>query len=203
MVSVLVEQTQGRGIPVWETGDYLSPAQGTLPGEQVTQRAHPQDLGSAVTSATSCPRNLTVYLDTIWQRYFADIPRVNEVQIAYGQPWKSRLGLIRLSLDNAISFIGINALLQHEQVPEYVLITTIAHELTHYAHGFGSPLPRLYKHPHANNVVNRELEQRGLGVYVQQSDEWIDKHWYPFYDNERKAGWAGIARISRSAEGSV
>src|SRR5260221_8263467 len=26
---------------------------------------------------------------------------------------------------------------------------------------------RLYQHPHANNVVDRELEQRGLGEYVR------------------------------------
>src|SRR5579875_2699348 len=99
-------------------------------------------------------RNLKAYLAYIWERYFADVPRVNEVQIAYCRPWKSRLGLIRMSLDETTSFIGINALLQHELVPEYVLITTVAHELAHYAHGFGSPLPRLYAHPHANNVVN-------------------------------------------------
>jgi hypothetical protein len=62
---------------------------------------------------------------------------------------------------------GINALPQHWQVPEYVLITTIAHELTHYAHSFGSSLSRCYEHPHANNVVERELAQRGLGKYAQ------------------------------------
>ena len=143
-------------------------------------------------------RNLHIYLDHIWRSYFSDIPCVNEVQIAYCHPWKSRLGLIRLSVDNATSFIGINALLQHQQVPVCVLITTIAHELTHYAHGFGSPLPRLYKHPHANNVVNRELEQRGLGEYVQQSDLWIDKEWFAFYDNERRAGWTSIQSVYRS-----
>jgi len=147
----------------------------------------------------SSPQNLPICLEHIWQRYFADISRVNEVQIAYCYPWKSRLGLIRLSLDNATSFIGINALLQHQQVPECVLITTIAHELTHYAHGFGSPLPRLYQHPHANNVVNRELEQRGIGKYVQQTDLWIDKEWFAFYDSERKVGWAGISSTYRSA----
>ncbi len=137
-------------------------------------------------------RNVNTYLDHIWRHYFSDLPRVNEVQIAYCYPWKNRLGLIRLSLDNVTSFIGINALLQHQQVPEYVLITTIAHELTHYAHGFGSPLPRLYKHPHANNVVTRELEKRGLGEYVHQSDAWIDKQWFAFYDKEYRSGWTGI-----------
>ena len=130
-------------------------------------------------------RDLNIYLDHIWQRCFTDIPCVNEVHITYCQPWKTRLGLIRLSQDNKISFIGINSLLQHEDVPYYVLLTTVAHELTHYAHGFGSPLPRRYKHPHANNVVNRELARRGLGEYVQQCDEWIDKQWFPFYDSQR------------------
>lgn len=149
-----------------------------------------------------CGRDVRSYLDIIWQQYFWDVPCVNEVEIAYCQPWKSRLGLIRLTLDETTSFIGINALLQHAQVPEYLLMTTIAHEMVHYAHGFGSPLPRLYDHPHANNVVNRELEKRGLGKCVQQSDAWIDKNWFSFYDMERRSGWAGIPgtyRQSRSA----
>ncbi|MGB8345121.1 MAG: hypothetical protein WCD86_09565 [Ktedonobacteraceae bacterium] len=137
-------------------------------------------------------RDLNAYLEDIWRLYFADIARANAVQIAYGYPWKTRLGLIRMTLDQSASFIGVNALLQHADVPDYVLITTIAHELAHYAHGFGSPLPRRYAHPHAGNVVNRELEQRGLGEYAQHSDQWIDKYWFPFYDSERNSGWAGI-----------
>ncbi len=127
------------------------------------------------------------YLEYIWRHYFSDVPRVNEVQIAYCQPWKRRLGLIRLSQDNAVSFIGINSLLKHPLVPEYVLFTTIAHELTHYAHGFGSPLPRRYTHPHANNVVNRELEARGLREQVRLCDDWIDKQWFTFYDMVRQS----------------
>src|SRR5262252_4525173 len=95
--------------------------------------------------------DLNIYLDCIWQRHFSDIPRVNEVEIAYGHPWKQRLGLIRLSLDNKLSFIGINAL-----------------------------------HQHANNVVDRELEQRGLGECVRSCDEWIDREWFAFYQVYRK-----------------
>jgi hypothetical protein len=118
------------------------------------------------------------------------------------------LGLIRLSADQRISFIGVNALLQLEQVPEAVLITTIAHELVHYAHGFGSPLPRPYRYPHANHVVDRELEQRELGNCLCCCREWIDKSWYSFYDMQRASGWAdlagftgcaGSARANRSA----
>ncbi len=142
--------------------------------------------------------DLTGYLTQIWRHHFADTPRINNVLIDYCYPWKNRLGLIRLSQDQSTSFIGINTLLQVQQVPEYVLITTIAHELVHYAHGFGSPLPRYYKHPHANNIVNRELEQRELEVQLRCCHEWIDKYWYEFYDTQRTSGWASIAGIRRS-----
>lgn len=144
-------------------------------------------------------RNPDIYLASIWQSYFADVPRANQVKIAYCQPWKRRLGLIRLSLDNETSFIGLNALLQLPQVPEYILITTIAHELTHYAHGFGSPLPRAHEHPHANNVVKRELERRGLGETMRLCDQWIDNQWFSFYDKERATGWTRLPEIHRPA----
>lgn len=147
----------------------------------------------------STQRDPTRYLNDIWHTCFADVPRVNRVEIAYCQPWKRRLGLIRLSLDNATSFIGLNALLQLPRVPEYILITTIAHELTHYAHGFGSPLPRLHEHPHANNVVKRELHRRGLGATLNLCDEWIDREWFAFYDTERQAGWVNLPVTQRSA----
>ncbi len=144
-------------------------------------------------------QQLTRYLDSIWQEYFSDIPRLNRVDIAYCQPWKRRLGLIRLSLDGTKSFIGINALLQLQEVPDCVLYTTIAHELTHYAHGFGSPLPRIFEHPHANNIVQCELVRRGLGELASRCDDWIDKQWFSFYDMQREADWADIIHTSHSA----
>lgn len=45
-------------------------------------------------------QNVHMYLDAIWHQYFPDIPCMNEVQIAYRQPWKSRLGTIRMTVDN-------------------------------------------------------------------------------------------------------
>jgi len=140
---------------------------------------------SPITFCTT--RDLTVYLSSLWQHYFSDVPHANEVQIAYCRPWKSRLGLIRMSLDSTHSFIGVNSLLQNKNVPDYVLITTIAHELAHYTHGFGSPLPQLFEHPHANNVVEKELQQRGLGMIPSNCDQWIDEHWYDFYEAQRAA----------------
>ena len=132
-------------------------------------------------------RDLTIYLTSLWQHYFSDVPHANEVQIAYCRPWKSRLGLIRMSVDNTRSFIGINSLLQHKDVPDCVLVTTIAHELVHYTHGFGSPLPQLYEHPHAHNIVDKELEQRELGSALSDCNTWIDEHWYAFYEAQRPA----------------
>lgn len=141
-------------------------------------------------------QHLANTLEYIWRCYFSDIPRANLVEIAYCQPWKRRLGLIRLSLDCTRTFIGVNTLLQQPEVPEYVLLTTIAHELAHYAHGFGSPLPRLYEHPHANNVVGHELERRGLGQMSLRCDEWIDKVWFAFYDRQRKVRTANPSGIA-------
>jgi len=137
-----------------------------------------------------CREELPACLNAIWQRHFMDMPRVNSVSIDYCYPWKSRLGLIRLSVDASVTFIGINALLQLQQVPDYVLITTIAHEMVHYSHGFGSPLPRCFKHPHANKVVDKALEQREMGMYLRCCNEWIDKNWYSFYDTQRATGVA-------------
>jgi hypothetical protein len=140
-------------------------------------------------------RDLGGYLEQIWSAYFADTPRVNEVTIGYCYPWKSRLGLIRLSLDHCISFIGVNALLQSPLIPECVVLVTIAHELAHYAHGFGSPLPRACLHPHANQVIERELERRELGAQMRCCNEWIDKNWLSFYHRQREMGWAGFYGI--------
>ena len=130
-------------------------------------------------------RDLTIYLSSIWQHYFSDVPHANEVLIAYCRPWKTRLGLIRMSLDSTRSFIGINSLLRHTDVPDCVLLTTIAHELVHYTHGFGSPLPQLFEHPHANNIVDKELERRGLSSALADCNTWIDEHWYTFYEAQR------------------
>lgn len=139
------------------------------------------------------PRDPERYLETIWQRHFADITQVNPITIGYGKPWKCRLGYIRLLGGNRrVSLIEVNALLQVPEVPECVLITTIAHELTHYAHGFCSLHPQRYKYPHANHVVDRELEQRGLGETWCQCMEWTNDHWFSFYESQRASGWKGL-----------
>lgn len=138
-------------------------------------------------------RDPTFYLENIWSRHFSDVPRVNQIDISYCRPWKRRLGQIRMSLDSRTSFIRLNSLLQLSQIPEYVLLATIAHELAHYAHGFGSPLPCLYPHPHAHHVVDHEVERRDLGETLRLCNAWIDQHWFSYYEEMREAGWPGLS----------
>ncbi|MBI3976893.1 MAG: hypothetical protein HY331_01790 [Chloroflexi bacterium] len=130
---------------------------------------------------------LAHHLMAIWNEYFPDVPCVNQVEIEFARSWRRRLGVIRLSESGRWTYIGINHLLQHQAVPETICDVTIAHELVHYAHGFGSPLPRPYRHPHHGNVVTRELVKRGLGAELQAYQYWTTHHWYPFYEEQVNA----------------
>lgn len=121
-------------------------------------------------------------LERIWASCFDDTPRVNVVQVRFAGGWKNRLGVISLSEDRRTSYVGINALLSLPEVPDCIARITIAHELVHYAHGFGSPLPRLYRHPHRGRIVEKELKARGLRQEYLVYQEWIHSHWYDFYE---------------------
>lgn len=120
-------------------------------------------------------------LHFLWENFFRDIPRANEVEISFARPWKTRLGLIRLSDCDSRTYIGINRLLSDHEVPGQVISIVIAHELVHYSHGFGSPLPRRYRHPHCGNIVSRDLVARGFSSDLQIFKEWTAGHWYNFY----------------------
>src|SRR5438128_12391379 len=120
-------------------------------------------------------------MDDVWRRYFADVPRVNGVEIAFRGPWKRRLGVISLSEDRQTTSVGINSLLAHPDAPHCLSLITVAHELVHYCHGFGSPLPRRYAHPPRGGLVTRELRARGLVAELDEYSEWIHQHWWSFY----------------------
>ena len=129
---------------------------------------------------------LAEHLDCVWDRYFEDTPRVNHVDIGFAKRWKSRLGLITLCESSCTTIIRLNGLLSHPVVPECVNTITVAHELVHYAHGFGSPLPRLHRHPHLGNIVEKELLGRGLGALYDDYLDWIDAEWPDFYQAHAK-----------------
>jgi hypothetical protein len=124
---------------------------------------------------------LETALTTLWERHFSDVPVANTVHIGYCRPSKTRLGWIALSESGRSSHIGINRLLQHLEAPEEVCVITIAHEMVHYGHGFGSPLPRRYDDPHAGGIVEHELHARGLSPALAVYQDWSLHAWHSHY----------------------
>ena len=120
----------------------------------------------------------------------------NVVDIAYCRPTKTRLGWIALSETGQSTLIGINRLLGHWEVPDDVCTITIAHELVHYSHGFGSPLPRRYADPHADAVVERELRARGLSGPLATHEYWAQRHWSEFYARHAASRQRPLARAA-------
>jgi hypothetical protein len=117
-------------------------------------------------------------LDKIWDNYFEDVPQVNDVRIAFGRRAKRRLGSISLdSVDRKTSLITMNGLFRSTDIPEFVVEATIVHELTHYAHGFNSPLEQAQAHPHAGGVMRREFSERGLLELYLLQKRWLKENW--------------------------
>jgi hypothetical protein len=117
-------------------------------------------------------------LDKIWDNYFNDEPQENEVRIVFGRRAKRRLGSISLDpADRKTSLITMNGLFRSPEIPEFVIEATIVHELTHYAHGFNSPLEQAQAHPHAGGVMRREFAERGLLELYLQQKRWLKDNW--------------------------
>jgi hypothetical protein len=114
----------------------------------------------------------------IWYRYFSDVPQANDVMIIWARRAKRRLGSIELDRrDRHSTIIKVNRLFQDLDVPEFVITATIVHEMTHYAHGFGSPLDQKQRHPHSGGVIRREFAERGLvDLYLKQK-RWLKANW--------------------------
>lgn len=130
-------------------------------------------------------------LADVWYRHFADVVQVNEVRIVYGRKAKRRLGSIHRDPRDPrnASIITINSLFQDLEVPEFVVRATIVHEMTHYAHGFNSPLQQKHKHPHSGGVIRKEFAERGLEQLFLDQRDWLKQNWAAFltkyYPNER------------------
>jgi hypothetical protein len=138
-------------------------------------------------------------LDKIWDNYFSDVPQVNDVRIGFGRRAKRRLGSIGLDPDDRkTSIITLNGIFRREDVPEFVVEATVVHELTHYAHGFNSPLDQAQRHPHAGGVMKREFSERGLLELFLAQRTWLKVHWPTILREEFPAGAA-----SRSSAGKI
>lgn len=122
-------------------------------------------------------------LADIWFRYFSDVEQTNSVHIRYGRKAKRRLGSIGIDrTDGETTIITINPLYQDLEIPEYVVVATIVHEMTHYAHGFNSPHAQKQTHPHSGGVIKREFAERGLeDLYIKQK-AWLKENWQGVVD---------------------
>lgn len=120
-------------------------------------------------------------LADIWYQHFRDVEQNNDVMIIWAKRAKRRLGSIEMdSRDGRTSIIKVNRLFQDLAVPEYVIRATIVHEMTHYAHGFGSPHEQKQKHPHSGGVIRKEFAERGLvDLYLEQK-RWLKDNWRDF-----------------------
>ena len=123
-------------------------------------------------------------LDSTWDTYFSDVPQDNDVRIEFGRRAKRRLGSIRLAADRRTSIITVNGLFRSQSIPESIIQATIVHELSHYAHGFNSPIDQQYRQPHAGGVMRREFSERGLlGLYREQK-RWLKDNWPRIVEKE-------------------
>lgn len=117
-------------------------------------------------------------LADIWYKYFPDLEQSNDVHIKYGRRAKWRLGSIKIDQkDGESSIITINPLYQDLTIPEYVVVATIFHELSHYAHGFNSPHGQKYRHPHSGGVIRAEFAERGLEDLYLKQRKWLKSSW--------------------------
>ena len=133
----------------------------------------------------------------LWDDHFSDVPRKNLVLIKFGKYSRRQLGCIKLANehtkikgllkrkiddykiqdDKSVSLITITKYFQNESVPNFVVRSTVAHELCHYTHGFSSPLERLFDKPHQGNIVKKELQKRDLLEEYLEAEKWLKENW--------------------------
>ncbi|MGI6103036.1 MAG: hypothetical protein ACOYBJ_00200 [Patescibacteria group bacterium] len=133
-------------------------------------------------------------LAQLWYRHFSDVPQPNDVRIKFGRRAATRLGSIKWGRkavkhpDGSTqrrSIITMTGYFKDPAIPDDVVRGVIAHELVHYAHGFGGPNPQLYSHPHKGGVVDRELRQRGLGDVLKFEKRWLKDNWREYLRAQR------------------
>lgn len=123
---------------------------------------------------------LSEKLIQIWELLFPEVDKPNTVLVRFKGKGKYRFGCIKSKDKDSI--IEVNSLFMNEIVPEYIIDITLAHELVHYSHGFNSPLPRKYKHPHRGGIVDKELIKRGFGHSLNLEKIWVKKDWLKVFE---------------------
>lgn len=126
-------------------------------------------------------------LQYLLKNYFSNVKLTNPIEIRFGREAKYRFGSIKLLRPRGLkrlvtstkpqkSIITITSMFAKEDVPVDIVRYTIAHELTHYAHGFSSANKRLFKHPHHGGIVNYELKERGADDLVTAFKRWLKNY---------------------------
>ncbi|HSH31339.1 MAG TPA: hypothetical protein VK963_01595 [Candidatus Saccharimonadales bacterium] len=128
-------------------------------------------------------------LDETWDRHFSDVPQNNIVRVLFGRRAKNRLGSIKLdSREPDISIITLNGLFRDEAIPSFVVKATLVHELSHYAHGFNSPIEQKFRHPHAGGIMREEFRERGLEQLYLDQRHWLKHNWRRVVEHNFTAG---------------
>ena len=127
--------------------------------------------------------------DYIFKKYFFDLEATNEIIIKFSRKSRRQLGAIkqmrsRLVGKNNPTTIVINGFFRDEFIPEFVVDAVIAHELSHYAHGFNSPLPQLHRHPHRGGVIKKELAERGIADLEKRQKKWMKENWEKYIKSQ-------------------
>lgn len=131
----------------------------------------------------------------LWQRYFPDVKIANNVLVKFGRPTRTRLGSIKFGrhakrgiwddsasrrVEDPNTIITINGFFMDPEIPDFVVDGVLAHELTHYTHGFFSPHEQYHRYPHQGGVVRREMVDRGLKDLLQLEKRWIKENWVKY-----------------------
>lgn len=135
----------------------------------------------------------------LWDNHFSDVPQGYPIIVRFASRARLRFGSIAARSGKTV--ILINRLFTDPYVPTFVVDGTLAHELAHYVHGFGSGLPRLYRDAHRGGVVDKELEKRGLRDVNERAEQWRKAYWDKFY--ETRCGDILSRRASRIDDASA
>src|SRR5258708_15097503 len=115
----------------------------------------------------------------LWDNHFSDVRVGLPIDVTFGPAAQFRFGSIRHNGKRCQ--ILINLLFALPEVPEYVVDATLAHELAHYVHGYGSGLRKLHANPHRGGIIDLELEKRGCGHLEAQAEAWRKLNWSALY----------------------
>lgn len=117
-------------------------------------------------------------LADIWYRYFFDVEQSNRVKIKFGRNAIRRLGSISIDRkDKKTTIITVTGIYKNLKVPDFVVKATIVHEMSHYSHGFNSPINQRHKYPHSGGVIRREFAERGLEKLYLRQQKWLKANW--------------------------